>query len=163
MMLRGVTRISEDSDETASLTEGKQTPVKQTVEKVENEQMQPNEEHQQKSWRQRAKRFAIEYGPVGVLTHIVLSVLSFSAIYVGVSSGVDVKAILDSVGLSNSVSNSATSSAGSFFIAYAIYKLLTPIRWPLTFAVTPIVLRVLRRRGYMQNTTNLPSSPPPTE
>ncbi|KAF1791273.1 protein of unknown function DUF1279 [Phytophthora cactorum] len=125
---------------------------------------QSTEELQQQSWRQRAKTFAIEYGRVGICTHIVLSMLSFSVIYVGVSSGVDVSAILDSMGLSTSASDSTTNSAGSLLIAYTLYKVLAPIRWPLTFAVTPVVLRALRRRGYMLATTNSSSrSPPPSE
>lgn len=103
----------------------------------------------QLSWKERAKTFAIEYGRVGVCTHIVLSLASFSTIYVVVSSGVDVTAMLDAVGLSVSTKDSTTNSAGSFVIAYAMYKLLSPVRWPLTFAVTPVVMRALRKRGYM--------------
>ncbi|KAF1336608.1 putative membrane protein, partial [Globisporangium splendens] len=103
----------------------------------------------QLSWRERAKTFAIEYGRVGVCTHIVLSIASFSTIYVVVSSGVDVSAMLNAVGYSVSAKDSTTNSAGSFVIAYAMYKLLSPVRWPLTFAVTPVVMRALRKRGYM--------------
>uniref|UniRef100_K3X495 DUF1279 domain-containing protein n=1 Tax=Globisporangium ultimum (strain ATCC 200006 / CBS 805.95 / DAOM BR144) TaxID=431595 RepID=K3X495_GLOUD len=103
----------------------------------------------QLSWRERAKTFAIEYGRVGVCTHIVLSIASFSTIYVVVSSGVDVSAMLNAVGYSVGAKDSTTNSAGSFVIAYAMYKLLSPVRWPLTFAVTPVVMRALRKRGYM--------------
>lgn len=122
----------------------------------------------QLSWKERAKTFAIEYGRVGVCTHIVLSLVSFSAIYVGVSAGIDVTSLLNIVGLSVSTSESTANSAGSAMIAYAIYKLLSPVRWPLTFAVTPVVMRALRKRGYMLPTTSasasLPArrSPPPT-
>ncbi|KAK1941628.1 hypothetical protein P3T76_006692 [Phytophthora citrophthora] len=157
-------RASEDSKETVPLTGKDHTsssPAKDT-EYVEKELEQPTGEPQSQSWRQRAKTFAIEYGRVGICTHIVLSLLSFSVIYVGVSSGVDVTSILDSVGLSSSVSDSTTNSAGSLLIAYTLYKVLAPVRWPLTFAVTPVVLRALRRRGYMLAATNSPArSPPP--
>ncbi|KAG6962705.1 hypothetical protein JG687_00006995 [Phytophthora cactorum] len=157
---------SQDSKETEPLTgeaTSSSSPV-QSGEDLEKELEQSTEELQQQSWRQRAKTFAIEYGRVGICTHIVLSMLSFSVIYVGVSSGVDVSAILDSMGLSTSASDSTTNSAGSLLIAYTLYKVLAPIRWPLTFAVTPVVLRALRRRGYMLATTNSSSrSPPPSE
>lgn len=125
--------------------------------------MEVSEQQAKQSWRQRAKNFAIEYGRVGICTHIVLSLVSFSIIYVGVSSGLDVSAFLDSVGLSIPASDSTTNSAGSLLIAYAIYKILAPVRWPLTLAITPVVLRLLRRRGYMLAPTDLPSnrSPPP--
>ncbi|KAG2763139.1 hypothetical protein PC129_g11412 [Phytophthora cactorum] len=168
MMLRsGMSgRTSQDSKETEPLTgeaTSSSSPV-QSGEDLEKELEQSTEELQQQSWRQRAKTFAIEYGRVGICTHIVLSMLSFSVIYVGVSSGVDVSAILDSMGLSTSASDSTTNSAGSLLIAYTLYKVLAPIRWPLTFAVTPVVLRALRRRGYMLATTNSSSrSPPPSE
>ncbi|RAW28608.1 hypothetical protein PC110_g15005 [Phytophthora cactorum] len=159
-------RTSQDSKETEPLTgeaTSSSSPV-QSGEDLEKELEQSTEELQQQSWRQRAKTFAIEYGRVGICTHIVLSMLSFSVIYVGVSSGVDVSAILDSMGLSTSASDSTTNSAGSLLIAYTLYKVLAPIRWPLTFAVTPVVLRALRRRGYMLATTNSSSrSPPPSE
>ncbi|KAG1706547.1 hypothetical protein DVH05_001696 [Phytophthora capsici] len=157
-------RASEDSKETAPLTGKDHTsssPAK-GEEYLEEELEQSAGEPQPQSWRQRAKTFAIEYGRVGICTHIVLSLLSFSVIYVGVSSGVDVTAILDSVGLSSSVSDSTTNSAGSLLIAYTLYKVLAPVRWPLTFAVTPVVLRALRRRGYMLAATNSSArSPPP--
>ncbi|TYZ54826.1 hypothetical protein PybrP1_007922, partial [[Pythium] brassicae (nom. inval.)] len=129
------------------------------------EQQQPTP---QLSWRQRAKTFALEYGRVGVCTHIVLSLVSFSTIYVGVSAGLDVSGLLDTVGLSVSASESTTHSAGSFVVAYAIYKLLSPVRWPLTFAVTPVVMRALRRRGFMlpaaavAAATGRRSPPPPS-
>ena len=92
---------------------------------------------------------------------MVLSMLSLSIIYAGVSSGVDVKAILDSLGFSTSASDSTANTAGTFIIAYTFYKVLTPVRWPLTFAVTPVVLRALRRRGYMLESNTPPSSPSP--
>lgn len=98
---------------------------------------------------------------MGIATHVVLSAVSFSTIYVAVSSGVDVTALLHSVGVSPSTSDTATNSAGSFLIAYTIYKVLSPVRWPITFAVTPVVLRALRRRGYMLAPTVSPRSPPP--
>lgn len=89
----------------------------------------------------------------------MLSLVSFSAIYVGVTSGVDVHAVVDFFGVSNpTIKDTATSSAGSFLIAYTVYKISAPVRWPLTFAVTPVVLRALRRRGYMLPPA--PASPP---
>ncbi|KAL4159702.1 hypothetical protein PRNP1_000275 [Phytophthora ramorum] len=166
MMLRGGMsgRMSKDPKETVPLTGGEPTssPSVKGEEDAEKELEQPGDEQlQSQSWRQRAQTFAVVYGRVGICTHIVLSLLSFSVIYVGVSSGVDVTSILDAVGLSTSVSDSTTNSAGSFLIAYTIYKVLAPVRWPLTFAVTPVVLRALRRRGYMLAATNSSGSPPP--
>ncbi|KAG7401223.1 hypothetical protein PHYBOEH_002407 [Phytophthora boehmeriae] len=164
MMLR---TPSKDSKETAPLTGGlSSSSASKTTENLSEEEQeleeQTGEVQSQQTWRQRAKTFAIEYGRVGICTHLVLSLLSFSAIYVGVSSGLDITSLLDAVGLSTSVSDSATNSAGSALVAYTIYKVLAPIRWPITFAVTPVVLRALRRRGYMLAAQSSPRTGPPT-
>uniref|UniRef100_A0AAV1T9N0 DUF1279 domain-containing protein n=1 Tax=Peronospora matthiolae TaxID=2874970 RepID=A0AAV1T9N0_9STRA len=157
-------RMAEDlKKETESLVDGKVSSVSPTKTDTDtSRECDPliSEVLPQLPWRQRVKTFAIEYGRVGICTHLVLSLLSISTIYVGVSSGVDVKAILDWVGLSTVASDSTTKTAGTFLIAYTFYKVLTPVRWPLTFAVTPVVLRALRRRGYMLESNNPPSSPP---
>ncbi|CAH0520421.1 unnamed protein product [Peronospora belbahrii] len=151
-------KFQEPRKEKVPLTENEPTSPIKIDDDVEKEIKKPVEKVQLLSWRQRAKTFAIVYGRVGICTHIVLSLLSFSTIYVVSSSGVDVQAILDSIGVSASA---ATNSAGSVLIAYTLYKVLTPVRWALTFAVTPVILRALRRRGYMLATTVSPSSPSP--
>lgn len=102
------------------------------------------------SWKARAKAFVVEYGAVGIATHTVLSIAVITIAYVCVSNGVNVGALLSAIGLQGDTSKGSTAhAAGAFVIAYAIYKLLAPVRIPLTFAITPLVMRALRRRGYM--------------
>ncbi|TMW57371.1 hypothetical protein Poli38472_003296 [Pythium oligandrum] len=155
MMRSGWRHSSHDahgtSQETDPLKSDVTPPSPSTMENAELNEAATDAIAEPRSWRERAQTFALEYGRVGVCTHIVLSIFSFSVIYVGVSSGVDVSGLLESVGFSpkNSTQDSAANSAGSFLIAYTVYKLLSPVRWPLTFAVTPVVMRALRRRGYM--------------
>ncbi|CEG45381.1 Predicted membrane protein [Plasmopara halstedii] len=166
MMLRGEMsdRTSQDSTESEHLMKknSESSSSQHQCEKVAETNLEqiPKELEPQttQSWRQRAKTFAIEYGRVGVCTHVVLSLLSFSFIYVGVSSGLNVSAILESLGLSTLASETATKSTGSFLITYTLFKLLAPIRWPLTCTVTPVVLRSLRRKGFMLAATNSPSN-----
>ncbi|CAH0476444.1 unnamed protein product [Peronospora belbahrii] len=124
-------KFQEPRKEKVPLTENEPTSPIKIDDDVEKEIKKPVEKVQLLSWRQRAKTFAIVYGRV---------------------------AILDSIGVSASA---ATNSAGSVLIAYTLYKVLTPVRWALTFAVTPVILRALRRRGYMLATTVSPSSPSP--
>jgi hypothetical protein len=38
----------------------------------------------------------------------------------------------------------------TFAVAYAIHKLLVPVRVPITAAITPMTARWLQRRGWMQ-------------
>ena len=112
------------------------------------------------SWRVRARRFASEYGKVGVCTHMVLSLTSFVAIYSTMSAGVDVPGFVHNT---LGIHWKGADSAGNFVVSYGIYKLLTPVRWATTFAVTPMVVRGLRRRGFrVGNVSDTGrSSPPP--
>ncbi|TYZ69369.1 hypothetical protein PybrP1_005631 [[Pythium] brassicae (nom. inval.)] len=108
-------------------------------------------------WKQRVRAFFVEYGAVGLGVHVVLSLAVIALAYICVSNGVDVSAVLASIGIVDSAKGTAAHSAGAFVIAYAIFKLLAPVRVPLTFAVTPLVMRALRRKGYMLP----PAAPPP--
>lgn len=89
------------------------------------------------SWKIRMRRFASEYGKVGLCTHAVLSALSFGVIFGCVENGISL-----------GIEFEQYQVAGNLMVSYTIYKLASPIRWPLTFALTPIVVRKLRDRGY---------------
>lgn len=91
----------------------------------------------------------VEYGAIGLVVHTVLSLALLALVYTIISSGVDVSALLAAIGITNNASGSTAHAAGTFVLAYAVFKLLAPVRIPLTFAVTPLVLRVVRRHGYM--------------
>jgi hypothetical protein len=105
----------------------------------------------QLSWTEKGKLFLREYGKVGIVTHITLSVLSYSILYMSITKGLDVGAYIQSwsssvqADHSNSTEN-GIQTASNFVVTYALYKMLTPIRWPLTFFVTPIVVKQLKKR-----------------
>lgn len=69
-------------------------------------------------------------------TSITLSLISFTLCYVLISAGVDVAALLQKVGIS---SNETGEKVGTFALAYAAHKAASPIRFPPTVALTPIV------------------------
>ncbi|KAF0698491.1 Aste57867_10914 [Aphanomyces stellatus] len=105
---------------------------------------------QSESWTEKGKRFLKVYGTVGVVTHTVLSLASYSLIYVSVSRGLDVGSFLGSwttsiqaavAHSSSNTTNVGVETASNAVVSYAIYKLLAPIRWPLTFFLTPVVVR----------------------
>ena len=87
-----------------------------------------------------AKALLAKYGAAYLATSITLAVISFSICYALVSQGVDVASILEKVGI-NVDSNG--ESAGTIAIAYAIHKAASPIRFPPTVALTPVVANLL--------------------
>ena len=80
------------------------------------------------------------YGGAYLLTSTSLAVVSFSLCYAAVSNGVDVSSLLSGVGLEVS---STSETAGTVGLAYAIHKAASPIRFPPTVALTPIVAKNL--------------------
>ncbi|KAL2653783.1 hypothetical protein R1flu_021911 [Riccia fluitans] len=84
----------------------------------------------------QAKHLLTRYGGAYLATSIFLSLVSFSLCYVLVNSGVDVAALLQKVGIQT---NEAGEKVGTFALAYAAHKAASPIRFPPTVALTPIV------------------------
>ena len=82
-----------------------------------------------------------KYGTAYLATSITLALISFSACYLLVSQGVDVASLLERVGIH--VDGNA-ENAGTIAIAYAIHKAASPIRFPPTVALTPIVANILK-------------------
>lgn len=54
------------------------------------------------------------------------------------AAGVDVAGLLSKIGLSV---NDTSEKVGTFAIAYAAHKALSPVRFPPTVALTPVVAR----------------------
>jgi hypothetical protein len=87
-----------------------------------------------------------KYGAAYLLTSISLALVSFYICYFLVKNGVDVKSLFARIGLE--VRTSGQSNAGTAAIAYVFHKAASPIRFPPTVALTPIVANWLSsRRG----------------
>ncbi|OQR84715.1 hypothetical protein ACHHYP_13015 [Achlya hypogyna] len=120
-------------------------------------QSPPAEDAPAPSWQAKGKAFLKEYGKVGLVTHATLSVVSYSVLYLSVAKGLDVGSFIDS--WSTSVQAAAATSgngttagdgvhtASNFVVTYALYKMLAPLRWPLTFFVTPLVVKQWKKLG----------------
>jgi hypothetical protein len=78
-----------------------------------------------------------------LLTSISFAAVSFAGCYAAVTAGVDVGALLARVGLTV---NATSEKVGAFAIAYAAHKALSPVRFPPTVALTPVVARWLGRK-----------------
>jgi Protein of unknown function (DUF1279) len=89
-----------------------------------------------------AKSLLKKYGIAYLATSIPLAIVSFALCYVLVDSGVDVSALLAKVGIENS---GAADKAGTLAIAYAAHKAASPIRFPPTVLLTPIVAKMIGR------------------
>jgi hypothetical protein len=91
-----------------------------------------------------AKELLKRYGGAYLLTSISFAVVSFAACYAAVSAGVDMGALLARVGLQAS---DTSERVGTAAVAYAAHKALSPVRFPPTVALTPIVARWLGKGG----------------
>jgi hypothetical protein len=91
----------------------------------------------------QAKALLKTYGSAYLLTSISFAVVSFGACYALVSAGVDVAALLERVGLRYGATG---ERVGTFALAYAAHKALSPVRFPPTVALTPVVARWLGRK-----------------
>lgn len=89
-----------------------------------------------------AKSLLKKYGVAYLATSIPLAILSFSLCYVLVDNGVDVGALLEKIGIENS---GTTDTAGTVALAYAAHKAASPIRFPPTVLLTPVVAKMIGR------------------
>ena len=81
-----------------------------------------------------------KYGAAYLTTSITLAIISYATCYVLIDNGVDVGAVLEKVGITVS---DQSSTAGTAAIAYAVHKAASPIRFPPTVALTPVVAGIL--------------------
>ncbi|KAJ4903104.1 hypothetical protein Rs2_17055 [Raphanus sativus] len=101
-----------------------------------DEESDGEKKNKKKSKTDEAKELLAKYGGAYLATSITLSLISFSLCYALVTSGVDVQALLLKVGIST---NETGEKVGAFALAYAAHKAASPIRFPPTVALTPIV------------------------
>ena len=81
-----------------------------------------------------------QYGGAYLLTTTSFAIVSFAICYTLVSNGVDVAGLLGKIGIEPSQN---AQTGGTFAIAYAAHKAASPIRFPPTVALTPVVAKML--------------------
>jgi hypothetical protein len=87
----------------------------------------------------KAKDLLRRYGPAYLLTSTSLAAVSYAGCYAMVYRGVDVAALLARMGLQAKVSE----KVGTASLAYVAHKAASPLRFPPTVALTPVVARTL--------------------
>jgi Protein of unknown function (DUF1279) len=95
---------------------------------------------QQQNGGESAKSLLKRYGIAYLATSIPLALVSFAICYVLVDNGVDVAGLLKQVGIEN---NEVGEKAGTFALAYAAHKAASPIRFPPTVILTPLVAKLI--------------------
>lgn len=100
---------------------------------------------------QRFKEMASKYWYVLFPVHIATSAVWFGGLYYVASSGFDVPGLLRKISTPEWVMEKVTkSSAGYVALAYAMYKIITPIRYTVTLAGTTLMIRILVKRGLIR-------------
>ena len=119
-------------------TRDKSPSVEETTEKygLEVGLAQAAKENDGESAKSLLKKYGIAY----LATSIPLAIVSFAICYILVDNGVDVSSLLSNVGIETS---DAADKAGTFAIAYAAHKAASPIRFPPTVILTPIVAKLI--------------------
>ncbi|KAL0849426.1 hypothetical protein ABMA28_013717 [Loxostege sticticalis] len=100
---------------------------------------------------QRFKEMYRDYWYVLVPVHMATSAMWFGGFYYAVRSGVDVLGLLDSLGVSETLmAPLRDSSAGYFALAFALYKLATPLRYAVTVGGTTFAIKKLTVIGWIK-------------
>jgi len=97
-----------------------------------------------------AKDLLKKYGIAYLATSIPLAIVSFAICYTLVDAGVDVQALLAKVpGLQNAagIDGGAAKQAGTAAIAYAAHKAASPLRFPPTVMLTPVVAKLIGKEA----------------
>lgn len=92
----------------------------------------------------QAKELLARYGGAYILTSVTLSAISFGLCYALIGNGVNVPSLLEKVGMQ---SGETGETVGTVALAYAAHKAASPIRFPPTVALTPIVAGWFNRKG----------------
>ncbi|XP_055524793.1 uncharacterized protein C18orf19 homolog A [Wyeomyia smithii] len=99
----------------------------------------------------RFKKMYKEYWYVLVPVHCVTSAFWLGGFYYASKSGVDVIALLESMGVSEKLINPVRdSSLGHIAVAYLLYKIATPARYAVTLGGTTVSIKYLVQWGYIK-------------
>jgi len=100
---------------------------------------------------QRFKKMYKEYWYVLVPVHVVTSIGWFGSFYYAAICGVDIIPYLEMLGTpERMISIMKNSGAGYVAVAYAMYKVATPLRYTVTLGGTTVSINYLKKWGLIQ-------------
>ncbi|XP_015117928.1 LOW QUALITY PROTEIN: uncharacterized protein C18orf19 homolog A [Diachasma alloeum] len=116
------------------------------------DQCNPLPEAQKKvSIFQKMKQLTKDYWHILIPVHIVTSIGWVSILYVAAKNGVDVVQLMEYLHLSEKYINIIkNSNAGHWAVVYALYKIVTPLRYTVTVGGTTLTIRYLDKLGIMK-------------
>lgn len=95
--------------------------------------------------KERLKLLWTEYGTLAIVVFLVLWVGTLSAIYVAVKMGWRQAEVIAAGAASE---EGMGKTAGTFGVAYLMFRFTMPFRVAATFILTPIVAKLLERFGW---------------
>eukprot|EP00879_Flechtneria_rotunda_P001193 GHRR01001340.1.p1 GENE.GHRR01001340.1~~GHRR01001340.1.p1 ORF type:complete len:187 (+),score=58.28 GHRR01001340.1:258-818(+) len=153
----GSTRVQSNAQDEVK-TESVRTQAENVTEKYGLEAglyqvLTSKDENAPVSRTEQAKQLLAQYGSAYLITSISFAIVSFAACYAAVNAGVDVAGLLAKIGLTV---NDTSEKVGTFAIAYAAHKALSPVRFPPTVALTPVVAKWIgsKKQAAQQNANN---------
>jgi len=100
---------------------------------------------------QKFKKMSKDYWYVLVPVHVATSIVWFGGFYAMCKSGIDVAALLQTFGVSETyVEKLSNSEMGYAALAYACYKVATPVRYTVTVGGTTMTVKYLSELGYLK-------------
>ncbi|OAD61134.1 Angiotensin-converting enzyme, partial [Eufriesea mexicana] len=100
---------------------------------------------------QKMKQMTKDYWHILMPIHLMTSVCWITIFYITMKSGVDIANILEYMHCNQKyIETLKSSNAGSWALAYLLYKILTPLRYTVTIGFTTMVIKRLRKYGMMK-------------
>ena len=86
-----------------------------------------------------------KYGAAYLITSISLSIVSYALCYFLINAGVNVPVLLAKIGITMSA-NATSASISTAGLAYVVHKAASPIRFPPTVALTPMIANLIGKK-----------------
>lgn len=143
-----------EAEKKEKVSTGSETEKKENVlTGTETQKKEKDEPEKKLTLYQRFKSMYRDYWYVLVPVHLVTSVGWFGSFYYMAKAGVDIVALLESLHISDKIVEplrSGSSTTGYLALAYALYKISTPLRYTVTIGGTTISINYLKKWGYIK-------------
>ncbi|EFN67012.1 Transmembrane protein C20orf108 [Camponotus floridanus] len=100
--------------------------------------------------RERFRLMLRDYGGTLLAVHITFSLICLGCCYMVVISGIDVMPFVQKWTNGNEQIDKVLKTSTDFILAYTVHKLLAPIRISFSLSVTPIIVKRLRKIGWLK-------------